>query len=559
MGEKTVAAETPWWKSSVFYEIYMPSFCDGNGDGTGDFQGLTSKLDYLRELGIGGIWLTPFYPSPRVDNGYDISDYYGVDPVFGTLDDFDRFVREAHRRGIRVIADLVLNHTSAEHPWFIESRSSRTSPKRDWYIWKDAVDGGTPNNWESFFGGTAWEWDEATGQYYYHAFAKEQVDLNWANPEVREAMKEVMSFWLGRGIDGFRLDVINFLKVSGQFKENPVTADGEQDHRFDQNQEGIVEAIRDICEFVRSQNKDVFMVGEVGSEDMEVLRRYSGGDLLDVVFNFNLGSRKELKVQGMFAELVRMEDLHRPEQVPTIFFSSHDMPRHYSRFSSGDDSLDLYTAKLMAALMLTAKGVPFIYYGDEIGMRDFVPADIAQMRDIQGLTAYRMAKESGMPEADALTAAILRSRDHSRTPMQWDGSRYGGFSLHGSWIPLGPSSQQVHVQKQWGSKHSLLEFYRSLIRLRGKHKALQTGKYTFLKRKGECIYYGRQSEEEEVWVALNFGNRPCDLNHLAADAASYRLLLTSKETSADSNRCHSLVIDPFEAAVWATSTNHNMQ
>lgn len=559
MGEKTVTAETPWWKCSVFYEIYMPSFCDGNGDGTGDFQGLTSKLDYLRELGIGGIWLTPFYPSPRVDNGYDISDYYGVDPVFGTLADFDRFVREAHRRGIRVIADLVLNHTSAEHPWFIESRSSRTSPKRDWYIWKDAVDGGTPNNWESFFGGTAWEWDEATGQYYYHAFAKEQVDLNWANPEVREAMKEVMSFWLGRGIDGFRLDVINFLKVSGQFKENPVTADGEQDHRFDQNQEGIVEAIRDICEFVRSQNKDVFMVGEVGSEDMEVLRRYSGGDLLDVVFNFNLGSRKELKVQEMFAELVRMEELHRPEQVPTIFFSSHDMPRHYSRFSSGDDAVDLCTAKLMAALMLTAKGVPFIYYGDEIGMRDFVPADIGQMRDIQGLTAYRMAKESGMPDSDALAAAILRSRDHSRTPMQWDGSRYGGFSLHGSWIPLGPSSRQVHVQKQWGSKHSLLEFYRSLIRLRGKHKALQTGKYTFLKRKGECIYYGRQSEEEEIWVALNFGNRPCDLNHLAAEAASYRLLLTSKETSADPNRRHSLVIDPFEAAVWATNTNYNMQ
>ncbi|WP_260845445.1 alpha-glucosidase [Paenibacillus sp. Y412MC10] len=559
MGEKTVAAETPWWKNSVFYEIYMPSFCDGNGDGTGDFQGLTSKLDYLRDLGIGGIWLTPFYPSPRVDNGYDISDYYGVDPVFGTLDDFDHFVREAHRRGIRVIADLVLNHTSAEHPWFMESRASRTSPKRDWYIWKDAVDGGTPNHWESFFGGTAWEWDEATGQYYYHAFAKEQVDLNWANPEVREAMKEVMSFWLGRGIDGFRLDVINFLKVSGQFKENPVTADGEQDHRFDQNQEGIVEAIRDICEFVRSQNKDVFMVGEVGSEDMEVLRRYSGGDLLDVVFNFNLGSRKELKVHEMFTELVRMEELHRPEQVPTIFFSSHDMPRHYSRFSSGDDSVDLCTAKLIAALMLTAKGVPFIYYGDEIGMRDFVPADIGQMRDIQGLTAYRMAKESGMPEADALAAAILRSRDHSRTPMQWDGSRYGGFSLHGSWIPLGPSSRQVHVQKQWGSKDSLLEFYRSLIRLRSKHKALQTGKYTFLKREGECIYYGRQSEEEEIWVALNFGNRPCDLSHLAADAALYRLLLTSKETSADPNRCHSLVIDPFEAAVWATNTNHNMQ
>ncbi|OZB95483.1 glucohydrolase [Paenibacillus sp. XY044] len=527
----------------------MPSFCDGNGDGTGDFQGLTSRLDYLRDLGIGGIWLTPFYPSPRVDNGYDISGYYGVDPVFGTLADFDRFVREARRRGIRVIADLVLNHTSAEHPWFMESRSSRTSPKRDWYIWKDAVDGGTPNNWESFFGGTAWEWDEATGQYYYHAFAKEQVDLNWANPEVRGAMKEVMSFWLGRGIDGFRLDVINFLKVSGQFQGNPVTANGEQDHRFDQNQEGILEAIRDICEFVRSQNKDVFMVGEVGSEDMEVLRRYSGGDLLDVVFNFNLGSRKELKVKEMFAELARMEELHQPEQVPTIFFSSHDMPRHYSRFSSGEDTLDLCTAKLMAALMLTAKGVPFIYYGDEIGMRDFVPADIGQMRDIQGLTAYRMAVESGMSEADALAAAISRSRDHSRTPMQWDGSRYGGFSQHGSWIPLGPSSRQVHVEKQLGSSHALLKFYRSLIRLRDRHKALQTGKYTFLKLKGECICYGRQSEEEEIWVALNFGNYACDLSEMGAGAGSYRLLLTSGDESGRMQQ-DSLVAGPYEASVW---------
>ncbi|MBB3127786.1 trehalose-6-phosphate hydrolase [Paenibacillus rhizosphaerae] len=549
MGESQAAAETPWWKSSVFYEIYMPSFCDGNGDGTGDFQGLTSKLDYLRDLGIGGIWLTPFYPSPRVDNGYDISDYYGVDPVFGTLADFDRFVQEAHRRGIRVIADLVLNHTSAEHSWFIESRSSRTSPKRDWYIWKDAVDGGTPNNWESFFGGSAWEWDEATGQYYYHAFAREQVDLNWANPEVREAMKEVMSFWLGRGIDGFRLDVINFLKVSGQFQGNPVTAAGGQDHRFDQNQEGILEAIRDICEFARSQNKEVFMVGEVGSEDMEVLRRYSGGELLDVVFNFNLGSCKELIVKKLFAELVRMEEHHRPEQMPTLFFSSHDMPRHYTRFSSGKDSMDICTAKLMAALMLTAKGVPFIYYGDEIGMRDFVPEDIGQMRDIQGLTAYRMAVESGMPEDDALAAAISRSRDHSRTPMQWDASRYAGFSQHESWIPFGPSFREVHVQKQWGDAQSLLEFYRSLIRLRGRHKALQTGKYNFLRLIGECVWYGRQSEEEEMWVALNFGKHACDLSEMGADPGSYRLLLTSGGESGKIER-DSMVAGPYEASVW---------
>lgn len=548
MGEQKTQKEMLWWRNAVFYEIYMPSFCDGNGDGIGDFPGLISKLDYLQELGIGGIWLTPFYPSPRVDNGYDISDYCEVDPDYGTLADFDRLVSEAHRRGIKVIADLVLNHTSSKHPWFIESRSSRSSSKRDWYIWKDPVNGNAPNNWESFFGGPAWEWDEATGQYYYHAFAKEQVDLNWAHPEVRQAMKDVMKFWLDRGIDGFRLDVINFLKVSGQFPDNPVDASGVQEHRYDQNQEGILEAIREICDFVRSR-KSVFMVGEVGSEDMAVLREYSGGSLLDVVFNFNLGSRKELHVQDLFHELKHMEELHGPDQLPTLFFSSHDMPRHISRFSSGEEEAGRRRAKLMAALMLTAKGVPFIYYGDEIGISDFIPAHIGEMKDIQGLTAYRIAKESGMPEAEALEAAIAKSRDHSRTPMQWNASPNAGFSTREPWISLSSSFRDVHVENQRGKNGSLYEFYRALIRLRQDHSALHNGDYVLLRQENELIYYMLQSEEERMLVALNFGDDQARLELQEQCTGICRLLLSSTPEAREDG-LDPTAIYPYEAAVW---------
>ncbi|MCJ8012160.1 alpha-glucosidase [Paenibacillus sp. KQZ6P-2] len=537
------------WRNTVFYEIYMPSFCDGNGDGTGDFRGLTSKLDYLQELGIGGIWLTPFYPSPRVDNGYDISDYYGVDPDYGTLDDFDQFVREAHQRGIKIIADLVLNHTSSEHPWFIESRSSRTSPKRDWYIWKDAVSGNKPNNWESFFGGTAWEWDEKTGQYYYHAFAKEQVDLNWAHPEVRQAMKDVMAFWLNRGIDGFRLDVINFLKVSGTFPDNPSSDSGEQEHLYDQNQEGILETIRELCDFVRSQNKDAFMVGEVGSEDMEILRKFSGGGLLDVVFNFNLGSRKKIDAEILFQEIENMEKLHGNDQLPTLFFGSHDMPRHISRFSTGEEEADVRRAKLIATFMLTVKGVPFIYYGDEIGIRDFIPEDIREMRDIQGLTAYQIAKESGLSDTEAFEAAILKSRDHSRTPMQWDASTYAGFSERESWIPLSASFRNVHVENQRGQNGSLFEFYRSLIKLRRDHSALHAGDYTMMRQDGEWIGYTLQSETEKVFVSINFGSNPASPILPETESGKYRLLLTSAEEARENDRNPSVVY-PLEAAIW---------
>lgn len=501
-----------WWQETVFYEIYMPSFCDGNGDGIGDFPGITSKLDYLEELGIGGIWLTPFYLSPKIDNGYDISDYYAVDPQYGTMADFDYFIHEAHQRGIRVIVDLVLNHTSSAHAWFQESRSSRLSPKRDWYIWKSPDEQGALNNWESFFGGSAWEWDEGTGQYYYHAFAKEQADLNWANPEVRRAMKDVMGFWLEKGIDGFRLDVINFLKVSGEFLDNPVDEKGRQVHRYDQNQDGILEAIGDICGYVH-EREGIFMVGEVGSEDMDILRRYSGSGLLDVVFNFNLGSQERFRPADLYRELQLMEDQHTSDQLPTLFFSSHDRQRHISRFGEGNTELEEQRAKLMGALMLTAKGIPFLYYGDEIGMRNHIAHRIQDMRDIQGISHYEIAHKNGKTEEEALSIARAKSRDYSRSPMQWNGSRYGGFSEAAPWIGMGPGHERIHTEAQREQPDSIYSFYKKLLSLRSRYPAIAAGEYVKLERlTGDAIAYTKRSGSDEAVIVLQFGSEPLRLD-----------------------------------------------
>ncbi|MDQ6594992.1 alpha-glucosidase [Bacillus salipaludis] len=485
---------TKWWKQSVFYEIYMPSFKDGNGDGIGDFAGISSKLDYLKDLGVNGLWLTPFYPSPKVDNGYDIADYYEIDSDYGTMADFEVFIKEAHQRGIRVIADLVLNHTSSAHPWFQESKSSKDHPKRDWYLWRNE-----PNNWESFFGGSAWEYDETTGQYYYHAFAKEQVDLNWTNPEVKKAMFDVMKFWLEKEVDGFRLDVINFLKVNDSYQDNPYVGE-EQTHLYDKDQEGILTTIEEIAAFVH-QYPDKFLVGEVGSEDLEILKRYSGLESLDVVFNFNIGSVETFDSERIFRGLVATEEAYREDQIPTLFFSSHDMSRFISRFGG-----DLDRAKLVAALMLTAKGVPFIYFGDEIGMRDWVTDDINKMKDVQGLMGYKLALESGKTSEEALRVANEKSRDKSRTPMQWDESEFVGFSDVPPWITVPDDALEVNVADQLDDPDSMLSFYKSLLGLRGEHASLQVGDYEFLRYEDGMISFGRTDGIEKVIVLLNFSD-----------------------------------------------------
>ncbi|WP_229106922.1 glycoside hydrolase family 13 protein [Paenibacillus sp. 1001270B_150601_E10] len=543
-------SNVPWWRRTAFYEIYMPSFCDGNGDGIGDFRGIASKLDDLKALGIGGIWLTPFYKSPKVDNGYDIADYYAIDPDYGTLEDFEAFIKAAHERDIRVIVDLVLNHTSSAHPWFQASKSSKDHPKRDWYIWKDPVDGGMPNNWESFFGGPAWEYDEASGQYYYHAFAKEQVDLNWANSEVREAMKDVMGFWLDKGIDGFRLDVINFLKVSGQFPDNPYQDNGEQDHRYDKDQDGILDAIREICEFVH-QREGAFMVGEVGSEEMPLLKQYSGNGLLDVVFNFNLGSQETYQPSKLIEQILLMEEVHRSDQVPTLFFSSHDMARHISRFGEGDPELEVLRAKLMAAFMLTGKGVPFLYYGDEIGMRDYYSLRIEDMRDIQGLTHYDLAIEEGLSEDEALTRANEKSRDKSRTPMQWDGSEYGGFSQVKPWIAMGPRHDEIHVAAEQSNPDSIYAYYQQLLMLRRVHPSLAEGGYSRIEREGEALIFTKIVSDDISLVALNFGVDPVEIDLSEVKKHALQLAITSQPID-DRQTGDRATLPGYTGAIWTT-------
>ncbi|WP_255373690.1 alpha-glucosidase [[Flexibacter] sp. ATCC 35103] len=485
-------ADQKWWKETVFYQIYMPSYADSNGDGYGDFKGMTQKLDYLENLGIKGIWLTPFLKSPKVDNGYDVADYYEVDPTYGNKADFDTFLNEAHKRDIKVIIDMVFNHTSTDSKWFQESRKSKDNPYRDYYIWKDE-----PNNWESFFGGTAWEKDTLTNQYYYHKFDKRMADLNWSNPKVVTEIQNVLRFWLDAGVDGFRLDVINFLTTNGITQDNPMK-DGKQDHINDIDQEGVKNAMRIIKSTV-SEYDNRFIVGEIGSDKIEVLKQYQSQDLLDVVFNFNFGSIKEFSTQRIFDELQSMEK--NMNNYPTLFFGSHDMPRMIDRLANGN--VDKATA--LTALILTAKGVPFIYYGEEIGMHNIIAQNIGEMVDIQGRTHYQLAIAAGKNDKEALLEGNEHNRDKSRSPMQWNSDAFAGFSKEKAWIKTNPDYKKINVAVLGLQKNSILNSYKKLIALRNKEKVLQYGTYESLESSKDQISFTRSFKGEKITVIINFG------------------------------------------------------
>lgn len=493
--------EKKWWKESVFYEIYMSSFMDGNNDGIGDFKGITSKLDYLNELGVNGIWLTPFYPSPKVDNGYDISDYYNIDKDYGTLEDFKEFISKAHSLGIKVIVDIVLNHTSSEHAWFKESRSSKDNEKRDFYIWKKDK----PNNWESFFGGDAWEFDKETNEYYYHAFAKEQVDLNWTNPKVYEAMKDVLKYWIDLEVDGFRFDVINFLTVNNDLKkDNPYDEKGEQIHSYDKDQEGVIDVIKMLVKDIRSIKEDIFLVGEVGSEDLNELKEYVGRELLDVVFNFNLGSMDDFSAEKIYKEIKAMDNEYSLDQIPTVFFNSHDMGRSISRFNPDGDKNGIERA--MAALLLTTYGVPFMYFGEEIGTKDLVCFDINKMNDIQGITKYNIELSKGKSKEEALISANKASRDKSRSPMKWNNSDFYGFSERTPWINIEDKNDDTSVENCKNNKDSLLFLYKDLIKIRCNNPCLLYGRYKTISLENNVFILERILNEELVKIVINFSD-----------------------------------------------------
>lgn len=481
-----------WWKETVFYEIYMPSYADSDGDGYGDFKGMTGRLDHLQSLGVKGIWLTPFLQSPKVDNGYDVASYYDIDSTYGSMDDFKNYLQEAHKRGIKVIMDMVLNHTSTESKWFTASRQSTNNPYRDYYTWKDK-----PNNWESFFGGSAWQKDSLTNQYYYHKFDKRMADLNWDNPKVVKEIQDVLRYWLRLGVDGLRLDVINFLTTDSITKDNPVK-DGVQQHLHDIDQAGVMEAIKKIRSVV-NEYSDRFIVGEIGSDKITVLKKYQSPALLDVVFNFNFGSIPAFSSKRIFDELQSMET--NMQGYPTLFFGSHDMPRMIDRLAGGSTG----RAVALAALMLTAKGIPFIYYGEEIGMHNINADNIDEMVDIQGRTHYQLALTASKDSTAALAEGNEHNRDKSRSPMQWNGNLFAGFSNRKSWIKINADHKQVNVDTLSGDKRSILNTYKKLIALRNKEKALQYGKYEKLVLKDEQITFTRSFNGDKITVVVNFG------------------------------------------------------
>ena len=485
-----------WWQKGIIYQVYPRSFQDSNGDGVGDLNGIKQRLDYLKWLGVTAIWISPIYPSPMADFGYDISDYTGIHPLFGSMKDFDALLEEVHQRDMKLILDLVPNHTSNQHPWFLESRSSRDNPKRDWYIWKDAKeDGSLPNNWLSVFGGPAWEWDAHTGQYYYHAFLKEQPDLNWRNPEVQEAMFNVMRYWLDKGVDGFRVDVMWHMVKDDQFRDNPVnpdydphTADYEQVlpvYSTDQPEvHDIVHKMRQVLDSYPER----MMIGEIYLPIHKLVTYYgTDNNGAHLPFNFMLVTLP-WNAQRIASAIAEYEGALPDSGWPNWVLGNHDQPRITSR-------VGLQQSKVAALLLLTLRGTPTIYYGEELGMRD-VPVPFDQVQDPQGLN---------MPGKNL-------SRDPERTPMQWDGSECAGFSTVKPWLPINTDSSRVNVEAQTKDPYSQLNLYKRLIELRQSEPSLMVGDYIPLYADNQAIAYIRQAPgSTRFLVVLNLSHRPCYL------------------------------------------------
>jgi alpha-glucosidase len=561
-----------WWQRAVFYQIYPRSFADGNGDGLGDFPGMTARLDYLRDLGIDAIWLAPHFPSPFLDCGYDVAGYTGVAPEYGTLDDFQTFLRAAHARDIRVILDLVLNHTSDQHPWFQESRASRDSAKRDWYVWRDGRDGGPPNNWESIFGGSAWERDAPTGQYYYHAFLKEQPDLNWRNPAVKAAMWDAVRFWLDRGVDGFRLDAIGTIFEHPDLPDHTAPQTGadlmretarpltDADHRrrfaayrallrHQTDQPGVHELMRELRALLDTYPGDRVLVGE----DEDVAYHGAGDDELHLVFNFPL-----MRVDRLTPAHVRANQAARlaalpPGAWPCNTLGNHDTPRVWDRY--GDGAHDAALARLHLALLLTLRGTPFLYNGEEIGMTNLLLTDLAQFRDTAALRHYRLlTEEFGVAPAAALRTVAGSTRDRCRSPLQWSAAPNAGFCPPGvaPWLPVNPNyAAGVNVAAQEGDPAALLAFYRRLLRLRRATPALLGGDYRPLLPESPDVLAFLRAEAasgQTCLVALNF-SAEVQQAPLAGAGRLARLLFSSAPRNPAPLTLDPLTLAPFEVVI----------
>ena len=543
-----------WWKEVVAYQIYPRSFQDCNGDGIGDIQGIIQRLDYLEELGTDLIWVCPMFKSPNDDNGYDISDYQDIMKDFGTMEDFEELLREIHLRGMKLILDLVLNHTSDEHPWFIESRSSKNSLKRDWYIWKDGKNGKEPNNWESIFGGSAWEYDETTDQYYLHLFSKKQPDLNWENASVRKALYEMVNWWLDKGIDGFRIDAISHIKKRSGFPDMPNPKGKQYVSSFDMhmNQEGIHPLLKEFKERTYG-NKDVVTVGEANGVSVDEAFMWVGekSGVMDMIFQFEHLSLWDAE-KNPTLDIVKLKKVLSCWQKGleadgwnALFIENHDQPRVVSKWGQ----VKKYwheSATALGAMYFFMQGTPFIYQGQEIGMTNVQYPSIHDYNDIQTRNLYSKKKVEGLSHKEIMEIIWASSRDNSRTPMQWSSGENAGFTTGIPWMKVNPNYQDIHVSE----KNSVLSFYKKMIALRKKHAVFTYGMYDLLLEEDPQIFsYTRTLENDQMIVITNLSEKEANFR-VENITLSYNQLLLNNYPVSNHDDMIELKLKPYEVRVY---------
>ena len=545
-----------WWKESVVYQIYPRSFCDSNGDGIGDIKGITSKLPYLKELGINVIWLSPVYQSPNDDNGYDISDYEAIMTEFGTMADFDEMLAKAHSLGIKIVMDLVVNHTSDEHKWFIESRSSKDNPKRDYYIWKDGKDGKEPNNWGSCFSGSAWQLDKTTGQYYLHLFSKKQPDLNWENDKVREEVFAMMNRWCEKGIDGFRMDVISLISKEQSFPDGPTYGGLYGSFESCSNGPRVHEFLQEMNNKVLSKY-DIMTVGECAGVTLEEAKKYanSNGSELNMVFQFEhtgldddstmKWSTKKMPLVPLKENLSKWQKGLNEVAWNSLYFCNHDQPRIVSRLGSEKEEYRELSAKCIATCLHMMQGTPYVYQGEELGMTNTVFNSVKDFRDLESINAFNELTEKGVISAEELFPKIChKSRDNARTPMQWDDSKNAGFTTGTPWIAVNPNYTKINAKEQVTRENSVFNYYKKLISLRKEYEIIVYGDYNLLLPEDSDLFvYERSLDGKKLLVVCNFSEneREFDFN-----AVKNGKILINNYTDFNLNNKK---LRPFEAVV----------
>ena len=547
-----------WWKEAVIYQIYPRSFMDSNGDGIGDLKGITSRLDYLKYLGVDVIWLSPVYQSPNDDNGYDISDYRDIMDEFGTMEDFDEMLAQAHKRGIRIVMDLVVNHTSDEHKWFMESRKSKDNPYRDYYIWREGKeDGSAPNNWGACFGGPAWEHDEETDMYYLHLFSKKQPDLNWENPKVREEVFDMMTWWCDKGIDGFRMDVISMISKTeempdGEVKDlygnpNPYCVNGPKVHAY----------LQEMNEKVLSKY-DIMTVGETPAVTTELAKQYAGEDTheLNMVFQFEHveGDGKYGKWTDEKVPLIRLKKIMSKWQTElygkawnSLFWDNHDQPRAVSRFGDDRPEHREVSAKMLATCLHMMQGSPYIYQGEELGMTNYPFRSEEEFRDIESVNAIKEWCDSGVVSKEDFWPCLLKkSRDNARTPVQWDDTENAGFTTGRPWIGVNPNYTEINAKAETADENSVFHYYKKLIALRKQNPVMVYGKYELLLEDSEELFvYTRTLEEEKLLVVCSFSDKET-VFEIPDEFVGKACLISNRENVYDKKQ---VVLKPYEAFV----------